>query len=338
VKVALTYNLKKKDKTKPADYFSECDSEDTVNAIIAALKRKGHTVEPLDIEYPRLFSYFRRNRVDMVFNIAEGKCGKFRESEVPAVLEYLDIPYTGSNTFSLALALNKALTKKILKAEDIPTPRFQLFINGNEKLEADLKFPLIVKPNREGSAKGISVSCVVTGEEALFAKIKEIRNTYKQEALVEEFIEGKELTVGILENGKATILPVLEIDFSSCKDSGEYFYSWRMKEYQGNTEFGFLPTFHCPARLDRETEARVKETALRTHRALGCLDISRTDIRLDKNNIPYVLEINPLPGLDPWESNFSLMAYAAGMKYEDLIEAVLISALERRGKQIGQYQ
>jgi D-alanine-D-alanine ligase len=331
VKIALTCNLKKKDTTKPEDYFSEWDSEETINAITCALKSKGHSVEAIDVEYPKLFSYFRRNHIDLVFNIAEGRCGKFRESEVPAILDYLDIPYTGSDTFSLALALNKALTKKILKAENIPTPDFQVFQNGSEELDPSLRFPLIVKPNCEGSAKGINKSNVVENKKTLFKKIDEIIKLYKQEALVEEFIDGKELTVGIIENGKTTVLPILEIDFSTCENSGEYFYSWRMKEYQGDKEKGLVPAFHCPARLDKETEAAVKEAALRTHRAVGCLDISRTDIRLGKNNIPYVLEINPLPGLNPKESNFPIMAYAAGMKYEDLIEAIVMSASERKG-------
>ena len=331
MKIALTYNLKKKDESKPADYFSECDSEETINAIIGALKKRGHTVEAIDVEYPTLVSYFRKNRVDMVFNIAEGVKGKFRESEVPAILDYLNIPYTGSNSFSMALALNKSLTKKILKAENIPTPNFQTFIKGDEKLSTELKFPLIVKPNCEGSAKGINKTNVVHTEEELYNKICEIITVYRQEALVEEFIEGRELTVGILENGKVSILPILEIDFSGCKNSGEYFYSWRMKEYQGNADLGLVPTFHCPAKLDPQTEKKVKEVVLRTHRAVGCLDISRTDIRLDKFNTPYVLEINPLPGLDPKDSNFPAMAYAAGMKYDDLIEAILLNASERKG-------
>ncbi|MFH0855638.1 MAG: ATP-grasp domain-containing protein [Candidatus Omnitrophota bacterium] len=331
MKIALTYNLKKKDATKPEDYFSECDSEETVDAIAGAIRRKGHNVEAIDVEYPKLFSYFKENSVDMVFNIAEGKSGKFRESEVPAILDYLNIPYTGSDTFSLALALNKALTKKILKAENIPTPNFQVFFKGTEELDPELKFPLIVKPNCEGSAKGISRANVVCNAPDLFKRVKETLDIYKQEALVEEFIEGKELTVGILENGKTRVLPILEIDFSSCINSGEYFYSWKMKEYQGNEALGLVPSFHCPARLDPETEKAVKEAALRTHRAVGCLDISRTDIRLDKFNVPYVLEINPLPGLDPKESNFPIMAYAAGMQYEDLIEAIILSASERKG-------
>jgi D-alanine-D-alanine ligase len=242
----------------------------------------------------------------------------------------MDIPYTGSNTFSLALALNKALTKKILAAEGIPTPRFQLFTAANEALDEQLKFPLIAKPNCEGSAKGINKANVVYNKEELYTRISETLKDYKQEVLVEEFIEGKELTVGILENVKTVILPILEIDFSECKESGEFFYSWRMKEFQGNQEMGLIPTFHCPARLEKQIEAKVKETALRTHHAVGCFDISRTDIRLDANGIPYVLEINPLPGLNPRESNFPLMAYAAGMKYEDLIDAILMSASKRR--------
>jgi len=331
VKIALAYNLKRKDTTKPPDYFSEFDSQDTINAIISALKVKGHTVEAVEAESANLFSYFKKNPVDIVFNIAEGKFSKFRESEIPAILDYLNIPYTGSNTLSLALALNKAFAKRMLQAENIPTPHYQVFINGKEQLDPDLHFPLIVKPNREGSAKGIDISNVVYTERALYAKASEIMNKYNQEVLVEEFICGRELTVGILENGKTTILPILEIDFSSCKKSGEYFYSWRMKEHQGNAELGLTPTFHCPAILDEHTEWLIKETALKTHRAIGCFGISRTDIRLGEDNIPYVLEINPLPGLNPNESNFPLMAYAAGMKYEELIEAILLSASERKG-------
>lgn len=332
MKITLTYNLKRKDTTKPADYFSEFDSEETVNAISSALSKQGHSVDLLEAESPnRLFSYFSKNKVDIVFNIAEGKSKKSRESEIPAILDYLEVPYTGSNTFALALALNKALTKKILTAENIPTPKYQVFSHGSEDLKPELNFPLIVKPNCEGSGKGINITNVVRTPEELYKKVNETISVYKNEALVEEFIEGKELTVGILESAKTTILPVLEIDFSSCQKSGEFFYSWRMKEYQGNNELGLTPTFHCPARLDKEVERKVKEVALKTHHAVGCLDISRTDIRLSKDNVPYVLEINPLPGLNPKESNFPIMAYAGGLSYDDLIEAILMSALKRKG-------
>lgn len=331
MRIALAYNLKKKDGTKPIDYYSEYDSEETIDAISLALKSKGYSVEGIDCGRERFSDYFRKNRIDMVFNIAEGRSSRFRESELTAILDSLNIPYTGSRTFPLALAMNKALTKKILKSEGIPTPAFQLFTKGNENLNPELKFPIIVKPNCEGSSKGINLSNVVNDAESLFKKIRELIDLYKQEVLTEEFIEGKELTVGILQNGKVMVLPVLEIDFSSCKMSGEYFYSWRMKEYQGSAELGLTPTFHCPARIDREVERKVKDIAIKTHYALGCFGISRTDIRLSRDNIPYVLEINPLPGLNPRESNFPIMAYACGMKYEDLIEAILLSAQERHG-------
>jgi D-alanine-D-alanine ligase len=335
MKIALTYNLKKTDTTKPEDYSSEFDSEETIEAIAGALSSRGHSVERVEASQPNLLAALRKSRADIVFNIAEGESGKFRESEIPAILDFLNIPYTGSGTLSLALALNKALTKKILKSDNIPTPNFQLFTTGQEELNPGLKFPLIVKPNFEGSAKGISRSNVVEDKESLYSKARELINIYRQEALAEEFIEGKELTVGILENGTCLVLPILEIDFSSCQKSGEFFYSWRMKEFQGDDKLGLTPTFHCPARLEPETEKLVKDAALKTHRAVGCYDISRTDIRLSKDNIPYVLEINPLPGLNPKESNFPIMAYAAGMEYGDIIDMILMSAYKRRKAENG---
>ncbi len=335
MKIAITYNLKKHDDSKPADYFSEFDSEETINAISNALARRGHSVERVQADDPQLFKYFRQTPVDMVFNIAEGTSGKFRESQIPALLDYLNIPYTGSSTFSLALALNKAMTKKVLIAENIPTPAFQIFSSPDDPVNDALRFPLIIKPNCEGSAKGIHRSNVVHDRAELVTRVAELLKVYRQDVIVEEFIEGRELTVGILENGKPVILPILEIDFSTCGKSGEYFYSWAVKEFQGNTERGTTPTFYCPARLDTQTEALVKETALRTHRAVGCYDVSRTDIRLDKNNVPYVLEINPLPGLNPKDSNFPMMVYAAGISYDEMINSILMSAFERRKAEHG---
>jgi len=329
--VTLVFNLKKKDMDKPEDYFSEFDSEKTVFSIAEAIKQSGHSVSLVEADED-LYSYFKTHKTDIVFNIAEGKSSHIRESHVPAILDILNVPYTGSGVTTLALALNKAVTKKILRSENIPTPNFQLFYKREDQLDAALSFPLIVKPNREGSAKGINVSNVVHDEKRLYEEVEKIHRIYKQEALVEEFIEGKELTVGVLENGKTVILPILEIDFSSCAKSGEYFYSWRMKEYQGNVEMGLNPTFYCPARLEGHMEKIIKEVALKCHHALGCLDMSRTDIRLSRDNVPYVLEVNPLPGLDPHDSNFPLMAKAAGISYPDVVNFIISSAIARYKK------
>ncbi|MFA5116079.1 MAG: ATP-grasp domain-containing protein [Candidatus Omnitrophota bacterium] len=330
MKITLTYNLKKDEEGRPADFCSEYDAPETIDAIKGALETKGHNVALLEVTSTNLLSYFKKHSVDFVFNIAEGTRSSCRESEIPALLSLLNIPHTGSSHLSLALAMNKATTKKILKYENIPTPEFQLFQKGTEALKTGLKFPLIVKPNCEGSSKGICKSSMVGNENELYAQIRRVIDEYRCEALVEEFIDGKEVTVGILENGKITILPILEIDFSSCKKSGEFFYSWRMKEFQGNSDLGLTPTFYCPARLDNNTKKEIEALAVRAHRALGCRDISRTDIRLNHDGKPYVLEVNPLPGLDPIESIFPKMARAAGLDYPDLIEAILLNASERR--------
>ena len=132
---------------------------------------------------------------------------------MPALLDFLGIPYTGSNSFSLALALNKAMSKRIFRYEDIPTPEFQVFNSIQLPLNPKLKFPLIVKPNFEGSGKGISSTSVVNNKDELYRQIEKTISGYKQEALVEEFIQGKELTVGVLSNGKTMVMPILEIDF-----------------------------------------------------------------------------------------------------------------------------
>lgn len=312
----------------PFDFYSEFDSPDTIEAIAGALRAGGHQVELVEAD-EQLPTWFLTHPVEVVFNIAEGTHGAHRESQVPAVLEALQIPFTGSNSVTLALALDKAKTKQVLAYEGIPTPAWQLFTDPDTALDQRLVFPLIVKPNREGSAKGISRESVVHEEATLRHQVSRILAQYHQEVLVEEFIEGRELTIGVLGNHQPQALPVLEIDFATCQRSGEFFYSWRMKEYQGHDELGLTPHLHCPARLSPELTASVQAIALRAHRALGCADLSRTDIRLRDDGTPFVLEVNPLPGLDPLESNFPIMTNAAGMAYPVLINRLVELAVGR---------
>ena len=309
----------------PYDADSEFDSPKTIESIRRALEVAGHTVSPVEADGD-LPQWFLTHPVELVFNIAEGTHGEHRESQVPAILESLGVPYTGSNSVTLAIALDKAKTKQILAFEGIPTPRWQLFVNPSSPLNPAMTFPLIVKPNREGSAKGIWRESVVRDEPTLQRQVTHIYERYRQEVLVEEFIDGLELTVGVLG---ATALPILEIDFSPCRPSGEFFYSWRMKEFQGNTALGLAPSLYCPARLDTKTTARVQDVVLRSHRALGCRDLSRTDIRLRADGTPFVLEINPLPGLSPVESNFPIMTAAAGLSHDTLIQRIVELAMAR---------
>ena len=284
-----------------------------------SLKAAGHIVHLVEAN-DDLPKWFLTHRVDLVFNIAEGVHGEHRESQVPAILESLGVPFTGSGSITLALALDKAKTKQILISEGIPTPAWQLFPRPTTPLNPKLEFPLIVKPNREGSSKGIWRESVVGDEAALRRQVEHVIARYHQEALVEEFIHGTELTVGVIGD---EALPILEIDFSPCQASNEFFYSWRMKEFQGNTSMGLVPMLHCPARLEDAVAAKVRQTALAAHRALGCLDFSRTDIRLSADGTPFVLEINPLPGLSPLDSNFPVMTTTAGISHEALIQRIV---------------
>ena len=320
----------------PADFYSEFDSAVTVEAIAQALRLGGHTVSLVEAN-AALPAWLVAHPVDLVFNIAEGAAGAHRESHVPAILESLGIPFTGSGSVTLALALDKARTKQLLSYDGIPTPAWQLFERVDDALNSKLAFPLIVKPNREGSAKGIWRESVVRDEAEMRRQIRTILGQYRQPALVEEFIDGVELTVGVLGNEPPMALPILEIDFSSCAKSGEFFYSWRMKEYQGDAAQGLAPTFHCPARLDAAAARRIQALAVRAHQALGCRDVSRTDVRLRADGVPFLLEVNPLPGLDPAESNFPIMTTAAGLSYPAFINRLVEMAVVRsRGRALVQ--
>lgn len=328
LKVALIHNLKPsaRDPRLPSDYYSECDSPKAIAAIALALRKGGHEVLPVEADR-NLPAWLCRHRVDLAFNIAEGFEGESREARVPALLELLGIPYTGSGVAALALALDKAKSKHLFRCAGIPTPNFQLFQHPDSPLDARLKYPLIVKPNCDGSAKGICVSSVVQNPQQLRIQIRQVFERYKQGALVEEYIEGTELTVGIL--GEDELLPVLEIDFSECGLSGEFFYSWRMKEFQGDRSLHLVPRFWCPARLSPEVTQAVQSVAWKASRALGARDVARVDIRLSSDGIPYVLEVNPLPGMDPQESNLPIMIRAAGIRYDAFINRLVRQALER---------
>jgi D-alanine-D-alanine ligase len=330
MKVALTYNLKK-DAAKqglPLDYYSECDSTETIGYICDAIKAGGNSVYPVEAA-DNIIEKLMSIAPDMVFNIAEGSSGTSRESQIPAILEYLNMPFTGSGALANALSLNKSLAKMLFIKHRIPTPKFQVFSKNNNTLKRNLTFPLIVKPNSEGSAKGITKESVVYNKQSLYEQIDAVRSTYSQDILIEEFIGGKELTVGILGNENLYELPIMEIDFSECRNSGEYFYSWRMKEYQGDEKLGLTPSFHCPAEIEKDVAQKVKQTACKAYRLIGCSDFARVDIRLSRDNVPYVLEINTLPGLDPKESNFPMIARHAGIEYNRLIGIILELAVDR---------
>ena len=335
LKVALTYNLKRKTGNTglPDDYYSEFDSKETIEAIASGLRSGGNQVSLVGAD-KGLLNWFQENKVDIVFNIAEGLNGESRESQVPAILDFLGIPYSGSGVLALSVSLNKTLTKKLFEQAGIPTPKYRLVTDPAAVSDEGLKYPLIAKPNSEGSGKGITMASVVRNKADLVREVERTARVYQQETLVEEFIDGKELTVGILGNYPAAAMPILEIDFSNCKASGEFFYTWKVKEFEKEVEEskGLTPNWHCPARLSEAEAKTVKETALKAFGAIGCVDLSRVDIMLGKDGVPYVLEVNPLPGLDPVDSNFPYIAKCAGLNYPDLMKRILEVAVERHNK------
>jgi D-alanine-D-alanine ligase len=262
--------------------------------------------------------------VDLVFNIAEGVEGRNREAAVPALCELMGIPYTGSDAATLSIALDKALSKKVLRQHGILTPEFQLMETGRERLSSKLVFPLIVKPNQEGSSKGVSAhASVVDDEISLRAVVRDLLEKYRQPALVEHYVAGREFTVGLLGDKRPRVLPAMEILFLD-KDNPRPVYDYQIKQ-----EWEKYVYYQCPAQLSPAETKAIERVARDTFEALDCRDVARVDLRMDAGGDFYVLEVNPLPGLTPEYSDLCLIAKAANIDYRSLIGEILSGGLKR---------
>ncbi|MGQ4809961.1 D-alanine--D-alanine ligase [Candidatus Entotheonellaceae bacterium PAL068K] len=362
LKIALLYNSIPPEMLLdgPLDRIAEWDCPQTVQALRDAIAVHGHDVlliEANEDAYERL----RTSEVDLVFNVAEGIRGKDREAHIPAMLEMLGIPYTGSGPLTLALCLHKGKTKEILSWHGIPTPPFQVVSQPNESLSDHLRFPLIVKLLHEGSSMGLSYRSVVESQEALQERAAYLMRTYHQSVLVEHFIDGREFTVPLLGNTPPRALPVIEVLFKGprkinlfqpddavihtmAKLQGRRLVTPETYRFSDDQERVLLPTEDggtldipvtltqsvCPADISADLTHTLQETARRAFTALECRDWCRVDMRVGANGIPQVLELNPIAGLDPtyW---FPRSARAAGMDYPDLILAILDAARQRFG-------
>ncbi|MDG6220044.1 MAG: KamA family radical SAM protein [Candidatus Thermoplasmatota archaeon] len=337
LRIGLAFNLKRPAKNGEVhDKYSEFDDITTIDAVRKGIESGGHSVVLLeaDQEFPEKV---RRANVDFVFNMAEGLSGESRESHVPAILEMFGIPYSGSGVLTQSITLNKNRTKEILRCHNIPTPGYQLFTGLNHKKENCITFPAIVKPNSEGSSKGIDNGSLVEDEESLKKKVKHLLKNYSQDALVEEYCPGREFTLSIIGNEKPKILPIVEVTFDHLPSGMNKFDSYEAKWTYDNPENKADPLI-CPARLEPALKKSLETVALNTYSALGCVDFCRIDMRLDKNGVPNVIDVNAIPGLipDPKEnSRFPRACYAAGMSYNDMILAILNSAL-KRNKLVGE--
>lgn len=345
-RVAVIANIKDESQPipdgVPPDVFADFDHIETIWKIQAAIESDGH--ETKFIQADRSFPFaIQTYQPDICFNLAEGLGGDAREAQVPALLEMFGIPYTGSRVLTNAISLDKTLTKRIWRDRRLPVAPFQEFIVGDEPLRAELKYPLFVKPAREGTGMGVDEKAIVRNESELRERVKWVINSYQQPALVETFLGGREFTVGVMGRSDAKLFsrhpewyddkdgfhrfPVLELDASRSITPNVYSQAAKSKEVG---EEG-APDYVCPAILEPELEKKLKHFALRAHILLNALDISRTDIRLDDEGNPRLLEINTLPGLTPDYSDLCLQANAEGIAYNDLILDILYLAAGRRG-------
>jgi D-alanine-D-alanine ligase len=327
LRVGITYNLKKdftRKENQPTDLLEEFDSEETVDAIRKALESGGHEVIKLGGD-TGLIDRLRQGSVDIVFNIAEGLQGRNREAHIPALLEFLNFPYTGSDPLTLSLTLDKAMAKRIVMSQDIPTPRFKKVGRMEDLDDLDLRYPLFVKLCHEGSSKGIRLDSKILDPQTLREKTRGLLETYGSPLLIEEFVRGPEFTVGILGNEAPRVLGVMQIEIKG-RPPEESIYSLEIKR-----EWEEKVQYHCPPSIDPSLLKKIEEVALRSYRALECRDVSRVDIRVGEDQTPYFLEMNPLPGLSPVYGDLVIMARSMGWDYAELVRSILHHALKRYG-------
>ena len=318
---------------------AEWDSLATINAVSGALARHGEVI-PLEAteDFPQRL---RETRPDIVFNIAEGLRGPNREAHVPAICEFYGIPYSGSDPFTLALCLDKARTKEILRARSVPTADWWLVSSADELrafADGHPRLPLFAKPVHEGSSKGITERNFIASAGALESVVLDLLERYQQPVIVETFLPGAEFTCGVLGNrGSAHVLPIVGLNFGALPPGALPIYGFEAK-WLWDTRDEPLDIFECPAAISGTLRAEIEDVVLRAYHALGCRVWSRVDVRLGADGRANVVEVNPLPGIlpDPCDNSCLPKAgRAAGLDYDALIGAALCAAAERQGVTLG---
>ncbi len=320
-----------KEATK-TDTYAEWDTQETIDAVRSAIEQR-HRVSLIEANEDA-FQRLREIRPDIVFNIAEGFRGASREAQIPAMLEMLGIPYTGSDPITLGICLDKSRAKEILSYYGIPNPSFHVVSSLADLRETDYVYPSIVKPLHEGSSKGIFDHSIVRDFASLRAEVEKIVHEYDQPALVEQFLSGREFTVALLGNHPdVRTLPVVEIRFDSLPPGVNPIYSYEAKWIWDQLDHP-IDVHECPARIEPDLQKKIENICRDAFRVLGCRDWCRIDVRLDDLGEPHILELNPLPGILPnpeEHSCFPQAARVAGIEYNAMINTVLDAAIRRYG-------
>ncbi len=336
MRIGLAYNEKPDpdssldDPASTSDAFAEWDDPSTIDAVEQALGLFGSVIRlEADPLFPQKLALARPQ---LLFNMAEGLHGPNRESHVPAICEYLNVPYTASDPLTLSLTLHKARAKEILACRGVPTARFTLVSELRELARVRLRYPLFVKPVAEGSGKGVFANNICHTRAELRERVAFLLATYHQPVLVEAYLPGPEFTVAILGNGPdAYCLPLVALDFRALPAGAAPVYGYEAKWIWDTPEHQ-LDIFECPARVPEGLSREIERVALEAYHALGCRDWCRVDVRVDDAGVPNVVELNPLPGIIPdpkMNSCFPKAARAAGLSYDELIQEIVRIAWRR---------
>lgn len=326
MKVAVVYN---RDNKGVINVFGiqnrEQYPEETIQKVVQALEGNGHTVELIQADrfvLSRIKKFLpklsKRRPNGIVLNLALGIQGKCRYTHLPAMLEVAGIPYTGSSPLGHILALDKVVAKQILMSAGLPTPNYRVLSHPDQTVP-ELKFPIIVKPRSEAASFGLQV---VEDEKSLKAAVTRVLEDFKQPALVEEFISGREVSVSILGNNPPEPFPILELVLA---EKNQRVYSYDVKFAKSSKK---KIKKICPAELPPETAAYIQKIAVDAYQALNIYDYGRIDIRLDEFNRPFILEMNSMASINP-TSSFIRAAKAAGYTYEELINRIIDVAIGR---------
>lgn len=319
--VGITYDLRRDylEMGMSEEETAEFDRVDTIEAIEDSLGALGYRPERIGNVHRLVELLASGHRWDMVFNIAEGVYGYGRESQVPALLDVYRIPYTFSGPMVLALTLHKAMAKRVVRDANIPTPKFTVVEKASDIEKVSLPLPLFVKPIAEGSSKGIDEQSLVMEYSDLWSVCLRLLETFKQPVLVEEYLPGREFTVGILGTGRdARSIGVAEVSITA---DTEEIYSYESKErYETMVSYNLSTD---------ETAQRAQQIALDVWRLFECRDAGRVDVRSDSMGVVHFLEVNPLAGLNPKRSDLCIIARMSGLTYKELVEEIMVSAIDR---------
>lgn len=329
--IGITYDLKD-DYLKmgfDSEEVAEFDSIDTINAIDEALINYGYNTIRIGNIYNLVKFLANGNRVDLVFNICEGLHGSSREAQVPSLLEAYNIDCVFSNAESLSNTLNKATAKTIVDNAGLSSAKFIVIEKEEDIKKIDITYPLFAKPLFGGTGQGISSKSIINDESELKIEIVRQLEIYKQPILVEKYLSGREFTVGIVGNGEnARAIATMEISINPNSDKGVYSYL-NKSNYRDVAKYSLV---------NDEVKERAEELALSSYKALNCRDASRIDLRMDEDNKLYFLEVNPLAGLNPIDSDLPIMCYLKGMKYQDLINSIMDSVNNRLINNVIKYE